>query len=175
MFKKTIYSVAIILFLLLAIRFALGIYAYNQLESDDGNEVIEYSNITIDFRVIIADEVKTYTYGSEVTGVFEKDASVYYYDGKVTINNDKSFRRFIMKDFGSLIVKQIIWPEDVVFLIYETLPRFYDDVNKPDKSMLEAVERPLIVYELNAFNMITDKYYIDKDIEYERIKTYIRK
>lgn len=159
----------------LIIRLVLGIYASNQIAEDTGTEGSAYPTIVCDYQVIIAGKVRTYSYGQETTGVFEKNASVYYYDGEITIQNQRALRTFLIRDVGGVTKKTMLFPEEVLYTVYETVPRFYDDPDDPDQTTKMEIETPLVIYELNAFNMIVDKYYVDKEVDYVRIPIYERK
>ncbi len=175
--RKIITFLGIALLLVIGIRVTLEINATSQISKD--NYLSEFTssatNIIADFDMIIAKNVKTHYYGDEVNGTMEKIASAYYYDGKITINDVKAFRKIMIKDNDEIIKRQITYSTDTEFNIYKTLPRFYDDINNPDQSIKEAIELPIVIYILNPLNMIEEQYYIDKNLEYQRVNTYERK
>ncbi len=175
--RKIITFLGIVLFIIIGIRVTLGINVTSQISKD--NYLSEFTssatNITADFNVIIAKKVKTHYYGDEVDGTMEKAASAYYYDGKIVINDVKAFRKIMIKDNDEIIKRQITTPSDTEFNIYKTLPRFYDDINNPDQSIKKLIELPIVIYILNPLNMIEEQYYIDKNLEYQRVNTYERK
>ena len=105
----------------------------------------------------------------------EKDASVYYYDGKITIDNVKAFRKILIKDGDEIIKRQVTSSENVEFNICKTIPRFFDDIGNPDPSIKEVVEAPVTIFILNPLNWIEEQYYIDKNLEYRRMITYDRR
>ncbi|MEA3424472.1 MAG: hypothetical protein U9Q80_11840 [Bacillota bacterium] len=175
--RKIIVSLGIALILVIGIRVAFGINATSQISKD--NYLFEFkssaANITTKFDVIIAKNVKTHYYGGEVNGTMEKAASVYYYDGKIIINDVKAFRKILIKDNDEIIKRQITSSADTEVNIYKTLPRFFDDINNPDQLIKESIELPIVIYILNPLNMIEEQYYIDKNLEYRRVNTYERK